>query len=87
MNLNFKFATLVLDARLNAGLTQSQVAECVSISTRWYQKIESGSTMPGSFTMLKLILFLKIDVNKLEEVIEFVEPVCTNTRKIIKSRR
>lgn len=87
MNLNFKFATLILDARLNAGLTQSQVAECVSISTRWYQKIESGSIMPGSSTMIKLIIFLNIDVNKLRGEVELFEPVCTNTRKIIKSRR
>ena len=82
--IKFKFASIILNARLDAGLTQSQVAEAVSISIRWYQRIETGTTMPGSSTMLKLIIFFNIDPNELREEVGLVVPVSTNTRAIIK---
>lgn len=87
MNLKFKFANMILDARLDAGLTQSQVAECMGVSTRWIQRIESGERLPGTLTMLKLILFFRINPEELREVVEINERIYACPRKILKSRR
>lgn len=85
--LKFKFANLILDARLDAGLTQSQVAESVGISVRWMQRIEYGERLPGTLTMLRLILFFNIDPEELREVVELNERIYASPRKILKSRR
>ena len=87
MKLNYKFASIIFNARLDAGLTQSQVAECVGITIRWYQRIESGQKLPGTLTMLKLILFFNVNLNELREDVEISEPICSNVRKILKTRR
>lgn len=87
MKLTFKFATIILNARLNAGLTQSQVAESVGVSTRWMQRIESGERLPGTLTMLKLILFFKINPEELREEVEINEHIYHCPRKVLKSRR
>lgn len=87
MDVKYKFASLILDARLDRGLTQSEVSEAVGVSTRWYQKIESGSTLPGSVTLIRIVLFLHINVEELRKEVGLIVPVSSNTRKIIKSRR
>jgi len=61
MSLKLSFSRAVYLARINHGLTQQQVAEAVSISVRWYQQIEKGVCMPGSTTLLRLLLLLHID--------------------------
>lgn len=86
MDVKFKFSSLIFNARLDAGLTQSQVAECVGVSTRWLQRVESGQKLPGTLTMLKLLLFFNINPNELREDVEINEPICNNTRKILKTR-
>ena len=48
-------------------LTQSQVAEAVSISVRWYQKVEAGLRLPSTIPAIKLMLFLNIDIEELRE--------------------
>ena len=50
MKMAYKFASALLKARTELGYTQSEVAEAVSVSIRWYQKIESGRRFPGSVT-------------------------------------
>lgn len=87
MSIKYKFASIILNARLDANLTQSQVAESVGISTRWMQKIESGERLPGTLTMLKLILFFEINPEELREVVEINEHIYPCPRKILKSRR
>ena len=87
MNIKYKFASTILNARLDANLTQSQVAESVGISTRWMQKIESGERLPGTLTMLKLILFFEINPEEFREVVEIESHIYPCPRKILKSRR
>ena len=87
MDVKFKFATLILDARLSKGLTQSEVAEATSISTRWYQRIESAEKMPGTITLLRIIFFLDINIEELRKEVGLIVPVSSNTRAIIKSRK
>ena len=41
--------------------TQEQVAEAVSISTRWYQEVEKGAVLPSGEVTLRLLLFLGLD--------------------------
>jgi len=57
-----KFGSLLLASRTSKGITQQEVAEAVSISVRWYQKIESGVRMPGTRTTICLVLYLNLDL-------------------------
>lgn len=75
MELPKKFASLVLDARERRGLTQSEVAELVGISPRWFQKIESGASLPGTAVAIRLMLALAIDVKELRREAGFGESV------------
>lgn len=63
--LGFIFAGGVLKNLKRLKLTQQQVADRVSTSLRWIQKIESGRKLPGFFLAIKLILSLGIDMNAL----------------------
>ena len=82
MKLSYKFASIILNARLDAELTQSEVAEATSISVRWLQRIESGERLPGTLTMLRLILFFNLDPNEFREEVGLVVPVSDNRRKL-----
>lgn len=81
MDMTSKFASSVLKSRLSLGYTQSQVAEAVSVSVRWYQKVESGKKFPGSITLVRLVLFLHIDLEDLREEANLVVPVRSVRRK------
>lgn len=70
-----KFAKTASKARKHLGYTQGEVAEAVSVSVRWYQKLESGERMPGSVTLIRIILFLHINVEDFREEAELVVPV------------
>lgn len=59
------FSAEVLHHRNHLGLTQSQLADAVSTSLRWIQRIESGAKLPSFFLAIRLILFLEIDANAL----------------------
>lgn len=77
MSISSKLSLLLYSARMAHGYTQAEVAEAVSISPRWYQRIESGTRMPGTSVLLRLILFLDIDVEEFREEIELFVPVST----------
>lgn len=57
------FSRYVLENRERLGLKQQQVADAVSTSLRWIQKIEKGEKLPGFFLAVRLILLLEIDMN------------------------
>ncbi len=67
MTILCKFAREVRRARKQLGLTQEQVAETLSISSRWLQYIEAGKRKPGTVLTLNLIALLGIDGNNLQE--------------------
>ncbi len=77
MSLKYEFSKALLHAREDMGYTQSAVAEAVSVSVRWYQKVEAGHKLPGAVTMLRLILFLNIDVKLFRDEVGLVDPVPT----------
>ena len=72
MKFRQTFGNSALEARKKPGLTQSQVAEAVSISVRWYQKIESGQRLPTFEVGMSIIIFLGIDPEN------FRDEVCLN---------
>lgn len=82
MKLVYKFASIILNARLDAGLTQSEVAQAISVTTRWYQRLEAGERLPGTLTMLRLILFFDLDISQLKEEVELIVPVSDNRRRL-----
>jgi len=63
MSFEKYFAHCVYNARKRAGLTQVQVANALSISLRWYQRIEHGDNLPGAVILIKIMLLLDIDIN------------------------
>ena len=75
MSINHKFSKSVYLARTSLGYTQEQLAEAVSVSVRWIQKIENEARMPGSVTMLRIILFLNLDIEKFREEVGIFEPI------------
>ena len=82
MKIASKFASELLKARKKYGLTQSEVAEAVSISVRWYQKIESGRKMPSAILALRLVAYLELDVQNLRQELGLSETsTCARTTK------
>ena len=75
MPINSKFSTEVYHARDALGYTQREVAEAVSVSVRWYQRVEKGEKLPGSLVMLRLILFFNLDVEKFREEVGLIVPL------------
>lgn len=67
MPIRSKFSSAVYHARMERGYTQWQVAEAISVTVRWYQRVEKGEKLPGTIAMLRLILLLDIDVEQLRE--------------------
>ena len=57
----FKFASALYAARIKYNLTQENAAEIFDISTRWYQKIESGKSEPNLDLICKIAK--KFDLN------------------------
>lgn len=80
MSLQSKFSLELYHARHERHYTQEQVAEAVSISLRWYQHLEKGTFLPGSVTMLRLILFLEMDIELFREEVGLVDPISLRTR-------
>ena len=60
-----KIGRFIAERRKNAGLTQMQLAEKLSITDRAVSKWETGRTMPDSAIMLELCAILSISVNDL----------------------
>lgn len=80
MALKAAFAAQLSQARRRRGLTQQQVAEVVDISARWYQQLERGAMMPGATTLLRLVIFLEIDVRELREEVGLNDQIPLPTR-------
>lgn len=57
------FSGLVVEHRERLDLTQQQLAETVSVSVRWIQKIEKGTKLPGFLLAAQIIHTLAIDAN------------------------
>ena len=66
MDLTQSFSTAVRRARTDRGWTQEQAAEAVSISVRWYQRIERGR-IPGAVVTLRLVLLYQLSVGQFQE--------------------
>lgn len=75
MSINYKFSSKLFHARTKHGLTQQKVAESVSISERWYQRLEKGENLPSALVMLRLILLLNIDIEDLREEVGLIAPL------------
>lgn len=78
-----KFSSIVYHARVDHGYTQKEVAEAISVTVRWYQRVEKGEKFPGAIALLRLLLFLHIDIEELREEVGLVVPVRTVPRKAL----
>ena len=67
MSVEQKFPKIIYHTRNEKHITQAEVAEKISVSTRWYQIIESGRKLPSAKTALKIMAFLEIDGKDLKE--------------------
>lgn len=67
LNLLCRVAQNLKAYRKQTQLTQEQLAEKVGFSTRYYQRLESGSQSPNILTLYKVSKFLNIDVASLFE--------------------
>lgn len=63
------FSTFISDKRDRLGITQEQLAENVSTSLRWIQRIEAGTSLPGFCLATRIIIYLEIDVTELISVL------------------
>lgn len=73
MSLERTFASQIFNARKERNLKQKEVAEAVQISVRWYQELEKGIRLPGAVVMLRLILYLHLDVEVFREEVGIIE--------------
>ena len=53
------------EQRHKAGLSQERLSEIVGFSTRYYQRLESGTQSPNLLTLYKVCAHLKIDIGLL----------------------
>lgn len=67
MSIRTCFAREIYYARTEKNLTQAQAAEMLSISVRWFQKIEKGEVLPSSELTIKIVATLEIDGKRLKE--------------------
>lgn len=72
------FSGAVYHKRIAMGLTQEEVAEAISTSVRWYQRIEKGQVLPSFLVGLRLIVLLNLDVNQLLKVVKVYVPFHTH---------
>lgn len=68
--LKKKLSRALRRERARSGYTQSEIAEAVSISVRWYQMVENGKRLPGALVLLRLLLFLHVDIEELRGEVE-----------------
>ncbi len=82
MTVQAKLAKQTKNARRHLQYSQYEVAEAISVSVRWYQKIEAGQKLPNAIVMLRLILFLKLDPEDFREEVGLIVPVSSNRRAL-----
>lgn len=73
--ISVRVSSKLFHARTKHGLTQQKVAESVSVSERWYQRLEKGENLPSALVMLRLILLLDIDIEDLREEVGLTVPL------------
>ena len=78
MTLQSVFSQELYNKRARRGYTQSQVAEAVSISIRWYQRIEKGERIPSFSVALSLMSFLGIEIQALSKAVSIIVPVSSH---------
>lgn len=69
MKTNLIFSGELLKKRVQLGFTQSDMAEVLDISLRWYSEIESGRKMPRSELIFEICRLLDIDMNKIRDAV------------------
>lgn len=67
-----KLAVALRSKRYERNLTQEKAAELLSISDRWYQRLESGKARPGFNTICKLAKLYKLDFAEFAEDEEII---------------
>lgn len=67
MNLSVKYvySALVLHARQRMGITQARAAEMCGVSTRQYQKFESGKALPRLDRAIHIAMVLHVSLDEL----------------------
>ena len=70
MSVKSKFSSSLYRARCERRMTQSQAAEKLNISLRWYQKIEKGESEPNLQLACNIAKYFSIDLSEFAE--EFV---------------
>lgn len=58
------FADMILNARKERKLTQTQVAHSAGISLRWYQRVEKGDANASFEVCARIAKVLNIDLNE-----------------------
>lgn len=71
----YVFAGHLCTARNNHGMTQQQVADFLNRSTRWYQKIEAGTSQPNWLDAILLVALFGLDAAAFAEEVGFHVPV------------
>lgn len=66
MSIKLNFAKKVYYGRKAKKLTQEELAEKVSVTPRWLQRIEKGA-IPSGIVTLKLISALDLDCRNIDE--------------------
>lgn len=66
------FSQELYTARTRLNYTQAQVAEAVSISIRWYQRLEKGLGEPSFPVAMSLVALLGIDTQVLLKAISLI---------------
>ena len=74
------FSARVFYNRTRLDMTQQQLADGVSTSLRWIQKIESGAKLPSFFLAIRLMVVLEIDAGA------FIRGLTANTEETGKER-
>ena len=72
MSVRLRFASALFAARTEHHLTQEKTAELLGISTRWYQKIEKGTSEPNLTLICNIQKWFGLNLAKCAE-----EDACT----------
>ena len=72
------FAHEIFQGRTRSGLTQQAVADRVSVSLRWYQKIEAGRVVPSFLVGVCLMKLFDIELEQLVGEVQLDVSVSTH---------
>lgn len=72
MSINQKFSSILFHQRSNLGYKQEYVAECCGLTTRQYQALEKGSSLPSFENALRLSIVLDFSLDSLKSEVKVV---------------